>query len=263
MSSLFPYKVREKIWFKTEEITESDIGVIVDTKTETIWFFEGPKSSARNRSTARSLLADLKKKYMLYKFKRINEDSPGEILEKLEELKKAFRNKITFKQKVESLIKIFALLNVLNSALVIACSIYSSQSLFWALSQDSSSIIYFMADINFFYVYINLISVMLLISFLIFLSTLLLVAILKKNLSTTISALSTLTVFIALLIVKLWDVLIFFEQINGNILIRWDVLVLFVVCLEILSLFGAFFGITFGIIEKLNVKLIKETQIIE
>ena len=94
-SKLFPYKMKKKTWYRAEDVTESDIAVIVDTSRDTIFYWEGSKSSARNRSDAREILGQLKKKYIPYRFKRVTATtSPSEVLDKLAELKaKSFTGK--------------------------------------------------------------------------------------------------------------------------------------------------------------------------
>ncbi|MHA1282859.1 MAG: hypothetical protein ACTSQP_10175 [Promethearchaeota archaeon] len=116
-TKLFPYKMKKGQWFRAEDMTESDIVVIVDTSTETIWFYEGEKSSSRNRSIARELLGQLKRKYVPYRFKRVTNNSPEIILNKIDELKeKSFTGKIPgIKLELKDYSRIFYIMNLIAS----------------------------------------------------------------------------------------------------------------------------------------------------
>ena len=89
-TNLFPYKYLKGQWYQADEINDSDVVVVVDTSQETIWFQAGNKSTARNRSDARALLGDLMEKYTSYEFKRVSNETPDDILVKLDDLKELY-----------------------------------------------------------------------------------------------------------------------------------------------------------------------------
>ncbi len=257
-SKLFPYKLTKGQWFRAESFTESDIAVIVDTNREMIWFWEGDKSSARSRSYARDMLGQLKKKYIVYKFKRITSGSPEDILERLEDLReKSFTGKITgIRLELKDFSKIFYILNIVASSLIIISTIILGLMLFGTQIEINGTLHYSLISIEFLQS-IDLISLILLFSFVIFACSALFGHFLKKKLFSLMTLIAVCFIFIAFFMVRIWDVIIFYQESGIYIMIRKDVLTLFILCLSFLTISGLIIGLIMGLIGLKNLKKVE------
>lgn len=261
-SKLFPYKMKKETWYRAKSLTESDIAVIVDTNTETIWFWEGNKSSARNRSTAREILGKLKKKYIPYRFKRVTKNSPDNILFKLEQLQEeSFKGKIAgVRLESKDFSRLFYDLNLASSLLIVGVMIYLWSGLFWSSTINEQGYLLFSINYNQFLFYIAFNSFVLLVSFLIFMSSAFFGRVLKKRLFSYLSLIAGVFTFIAFFIMRIWDVTIYFSLEGNNILIRNDVFVLFVLALEFLITPALGVGILTGILGLRNIQLFEDVE---
>ena len=257
-SKLFPYKLTKGQWFRAESFTESDIAVIVDTNREMIWFWEGDKSSARSRSNARDMLGQLKKKYIVYKFKRITPSSPEDILERLEDLReKSFTGKIPgIRLELKDFSKIFYILNIVASSLVIIGTIILWMMLFGTQTEIGSALHYTLISTNFIE-NMNLTSLILLISFAIFACSSLFGHFLKKKLFSLMTLIALCFIFTAFIIVRIWDIIIFYQESGINIIIRTDVFILFILCLSLLMVPGLITGFVMGLLGLKNLKKVE------
>lgn len=259
-SKLFPYKMKKNTWYRADDITESDIAVIVDTKTDTIWFYEGTRSSARNRSNAREILGQLKKKYVPYKFQRVTKNSPEDIIQKLEELKaRNFTGKIPgLNYEIKEFSRIFYYLSFVASVLVLISMIYMIQGLTWSeVSIDNYA--HYSVDYNLFILYKDFISYSALSGFLIFIISAIFGFLVKKNMFSIVWIIAAILLFIAFFMLRIWDIILFYKLDGQNIVIRKDALILFILCLEFLIGQASVLGIIVGVIGIKN----KEIEISE
>ena len=257
-SKLFPYKLTKGQWFRAESFTESDIAVIVDTNREMIWFWEGTKSSARSRSNARDMLGQLKKKYIVYKFKRITSVSPEDILQRLEELReKSFTGKIPgLKLELTDFSKIFYILNVVASLLIIISACFLWVMLFASQIDIGGAIYYSIISINFSQS-IDLVSLILLISCAIFICSSLFGYFLKKKLFSLMTLIALCFIFIAFFMIRIWDVIVYYQEAGNSILIRKDVFILFILSLNFLIIPGLAIGLIMGLLGLKNLKKVE------
>lgn len=243
-TNLFPFIFKNERWYNAEGVNESDIGVIVDTDRATIWFFEGSKSSARNRSSAKELLADLRKRYELYAFKRISSDSPKEIIEYFEELKK--HDYITriqyFPYDLEKISKYYFYLNNTGCLLLIATLTFLIGFLLFSNTTYIDPFNYFSISFSRFLFNINLISILFIISFVIFIITSFFGVILNKRALFIYNLSTSIFVFIAFFMLRIWDIVLYFDIIGSTIYIRMDAIFLFIFNLDIFQLLGLIFG---------------------
>ncbi|TFG12212.1 MAG: hypothetical protein EU531_10780 [Promethearchaeota archaeon] len=243
-TNLFPFIFKNERWYNAEGVNDSDIGVIVDTDRAVIWFFEGPKSSARNRSSAKELLADLRQKYELYAFKRISNDTPKDILEYLEELKK--HDYITriryFQYDLEKISKYYFYLNNIGCLLLITAFTFLIGFLFLSDTINIDQFDYFSINFNRFLFTVNLISILFISSFIIFILTSFFGVILNKRALFIYNLTTSIVVFIAFFMLRIWDIILYYEIIGSIINIRMDAIFLFVFNLDIFLLLGLIFG---------------------
>ncbi len=238
-SKLFPYKMKKQTWFRAEDgINDSDIAVIVDTRpgSDTIWFWEGAKSSARSRSNAREILGQLKKKYIPYKFKRVTKNSPEEILLKLEELKgKSYTGKIRgIKYELKDFSRAFFSLNIIGGFIALFCIIYLAQIMTWNTTTKELSYTYYSIDYNMFLLIVNITSLCLLFLVFVFAGSAFFGGITKNKIFSVVTIIAAILSFIAFFMLRIWDQIIFYETVDQDLLIRKDILVIFAFCLEML-----------------------------
>lgn len=245
-TNLFPFIFKNERWYNAEGVNESDIGVIVDTDRAIIWFFEGSKSSARNRSSAKELLTELRQKYELYAFKHISKDSPKDILDYLEELKR--HDYITrirhFQYDLGKISKYyFYLCNIGCLLLIIAITF-----LIGFLINSNTSYInpydYFSENFNRFLVNVNFFSILLIISFAVFVITSFFGVILNKRALLIYNLSTSIFVFMAFFMLRIWDIILYYDIIGNTIYIRKDVIFLFIFNLFIFQILGLLVGYT-------------------
>lgn len=243
-SNLFSYKFRNGQWYKADSISESDIAVIVDTSRGTIWFFEGSKSTARNRSNARGLLGDLKKNYLLYKFKRISNKSPSYVLEELENLKQQYfiKSGISLQFNERKLIKFHFYFTSISNILLVISICFISLLISFSVSLLVDSYSHFVLSRGDFLFFINFNSILLISSFVIFIISALIGTFLRKRILVIYSIFAGLSIFIPLFMLRIWDIILITEQLGQSIYIRKDVLSLFILNLLILEIIGLILG---------------------
>ncbi len=245
-SNLFPFIFKNERWYNAEGINESDIGVIVDTDRAIIWFFEGSKSSARNRSSAKELLADLRQKYELYAFKHISNDSPKDILEYLEDLKK--HDYITriryFQYDLGKISKYYFYLNNIGCLLLIIALTFLIGFILNSNTSYINTFDYFSIHINRFLFNVNFISILLIISFAIFVIASFFGVILNKRALFIYNLITGIVIFMAFFMLRIWDIVFYYDIIGSTINIRIDVIFLFIFNLSIFQILGVLFGYT-------------------
>ncbi|MFO8018271.1 MAG: hypothetical protein R6U96_06515 [Promethearchaeia archaeon] len=254
--------MKKETWYRAKNLTESDIAVIVDTNTETIWFWEGNKSSARDRSTARDILGKLKKKYIPYTFKRVTKNSPDNILLKIDQLlEESFKGKIPgVRLESKDFSRIFYDLNIASCLLIGAVMIYLWSAFFWSSSAETLGYLHFSINYDLFLFYIAFNSYVLLVSCLIYMSSAFFGRILNKKLFSYLSLVAGVFTFITFFIMRIWDITIYFELEGNAILIRDDVFILFVMALEFLLAPALGIGIFTGIYGLTNINLLERTE---
>ncbi|MGQ4875878.1 MAG: hypothetical protein ACP6IY_17575 [Promethearchaeia archaeon] len=260
-TKLFPYKMKKGQWFRAEDMTESDIVVIVDTSTETIWFYEGEKSSSRNRSIARELLGQLKRKYVPYRFKRVTNNSPEIILNKIDELKeKSFTGKIPgIKLELKDYSRIFYIMNLIASCFAIFCSVFLWTLLFSKIT-ELNNYLHYKIDINLYLLYIDLNSYFLLASAFIFGVSGFFGKIIQKRLFSTLSIIVATIIFVSFFFLRIWDQFIFYDQSGNYYLIRSDALSLFIICIELLLIYSIIIGFFTAILGLKNIKIFEKVE---
>ena len=249
-SNLFAYKFKNDQWHNTDDINESDIVVIVDSSRNIIWYFEGRNSSARKRNNARGLLGDLKNKHTTYKFKKITSNTPRDIIRELQILKEQFFAS-TIKQlnvDISKISQLYFYLNAFGNLLIIV-----SLTIIILLIGGTGTRIYEnymhfsirLVDFEMIFMFLSLLS---LISFLLFLFAGLTVLILKQKIIATYNIFGSVLIFIAFYMISTWTNILYFEFDYQTILIRIDVFTLFVLNLAILYILGLFIGFVMSIL---------------
>ncbi len=243
-SNLFPFIFKNEQWYKADGVNDSDIGVIVDTDRNIIWFFEGSKSSARNRSGAKELLTDLKQKYELYSFKRISNSTPKEILDFVENLKK--HDYITriryFQYDLDKISTYYFYINNIGCLLLISAITFLFGFIFFSGTTTIGSFDHFSIYINSFTFNINLISILFISSFTIFLIASFFGVILNKRALFIYNLITSVCVFIAFFMLRIWDIIIYYDLLGNFIYIRKDVIFLFIFSLDVFQMLGIIFG---------------------
>lgn len=247
-SKLFPYKMKKGQWFRAEDVTDSDIAVIVDTTRDTIFFWEGARSSARSRSNARDLLGQLKKKYIPYKFQRVTNNSPEEILFKIEDLKaQSFTGRIPgVKFELKDFNKIFYILNIVSAVLAVISMVLIWQAPFWTETSTGLAHVHYSIDYNIHLLYVNLNSLLLLVAFLIIACTSFAGHVLKKKAYSTNTLVAMCFLFIAFFLMRIWDNIMYYEVVGNNLLFRKDVMLLFLLSMEVIIIPGMILSFLMG-----------------
>lgn len=259
-SKLFPYLLKNNQWIKLDEISSDDVAVLVDTSRDIIWYLEGEKATGRIKFDARGLLGELKKKYVPYKFKKIDSRAPIDVLDKIEELKKSslplsmkFRGK-----EIQEFSKYLYSLNIIAGILQVIGMIIITCALSWPQIYDSQSYLNYIIDSNRFDFYIELDSLLLFLSLIILIFTSFFGIIVRRKMFATSSIFLTVIIFFSLLYIRIGPTLLYFQATTPfpNILIRVDAFFFFIIGVEIIlfmSIVGSIIPGTYWLINK-NIK---------
>jgi len=249
-TNLFPYKYLKEQWYQADEINDSDVVVVVDTSQETIWFHAGNKSTARNRSDARALLGDLMEKYTSYEFKRVSNETPDEIIVKLDDLKELYyvRSVGSLNYDLRKVSSIYFYLNSIGGLLLVISISFLGFLIFGSGTSFIDSHLHYSIFFENFKFQISFISTLLIVSFSIFVTSTIMGIFLKKKQLFTKTLISGILIFIPFFIIKLWDISLYYEIIGQFIYFRIDVLIWFVFCIEILQTLAMIIGFYTGII---------------
>ncbi|MFW9939274.1 MAG: hypothetical protein ACFFD5_16655 [Candidatus Thorarchaeota archaeon] len=261
-SNLFPYKFGKGQWYKADNINENDLAVIVDPNRYNIWFFEGSKSAARDRSNARELLGELQNNYPQYEFKEITDSAPFEVLEEVEKLKEMsyIKGFLGIRYNLKNFSRLYFYLNYGGAFLLIVNMILLTEFILASSTIIYNSYQHFSIIYNTFLFNINLISILILCSFLVFLISALLALFLKKFKSFMYSFAASIFSFMGFFILRIWDIIIYYEQNNSIIFIRKDVLILLIFDIQLLLVISMVLGFLTGLI---GIKLDKEIKYLQ
>lgn len=249
-SNLFAYKFKNDQWHKADDINESDIGVIVDSSRNIIWYVEGRNSSARKRNNARGLLGELKNKHATYKIKKITSNTPRDIIRELQILKEQFFAS-TIKQLNVDISKIsntYFYLNAFGNLLIIVSLTIIILLIGGTSTRIHENFMHFSISFVDFEMIFMILSLLSLISFLLFLFAGLIVLILKQKIVATYNIFGSILIFIAFYMIGTWTNILYFEIDYQVILIRIDVFTLFVFNLAILYIIGLFIGFVMSLL---------------
>ncbi len=256
-SKLFSYLLKNNQWIKSDAISIDDVTVLVDTRRDIIWYLEGEKATARTKFDARGLLGELKKKYIPYKFKKIDSRAPIDVLDKIEELKKStshlgmkFRGK-----EIQEFSKYLYFLNIVAGILQVIGMIIITWALSWPQVYDSQSYLNYIINSNHFYFYIELDSLLLFFSLIIFIFTSFFGIILRRKIFTTSSIFLAVIIFLSLVYIRIGPTLLYFQATSPfpNILIRVDAFLFFIIGVDIIlfvSIVGSIIPGTYWLIKK-------------
>jgi len=249
-TNLFPYKYLKGQWYQADETNDSDVVVVVDTLQETIWFHAGNKSTARNRSDARALLGDLMEKYTSYEFKRVSNETPDEILVKLDDLKELYyvRSFASLNYDLRKVSSIYFYLNSIGCLLLIISISFLGFLIFGSGTSFIDSHLHYSILFENFIFQISFISMLLIVSFSIFVTSTIMGIFLKKKQLFTKTLIAGILIFITFSIVKLWDMALYYEILGQFIYFRIDVLIWYAFCIEILQTLAMIIGFYTGII---------------
>jgi hypothetical protein len=249
-TNLFPYKYLKGQWYQADETNDSDVVVVVDTSQETIWFHAGNKSTARNRSDARALLGDLMEKYTSYEFKRVSNETPDEILVKLDDLKELYyvRSFASLNYDLRKVSSIYFYLNNIGCLLLIISISFLGFLIFGSGTSFIDSHLHYSILFENFKFQISFISMLLIVSFSIFVTSTLMGIFLKKKQLFTKTLIAGILTFIPFFIINIWDLSLYYEIIGRFIYFRIDVLIWFSFCIEILQTLAMVIGFYTGII---------------
>ncbi len=249
-TNLFPYKYLKGQWYQADEINDSDVVVVVDTSQETIWFQAGNKSTARNRSDARALLGDLMEKYTSYEFKRVSNETPDDILVKLDDLKELYyvRSVGSLNYDLRKVSSIYFYLNSIGCLLLIISISFLGSLIFGSGTSFIDSHLHYSILFENFIFQISFISTLLIASFSLIVTSTIMGIFLKKKQLFTKTLISGILIFITFFIIKVWDISLYYEIIGQFIYFRIDVLIWYVFCIEILQILATIIGFYTGII---------------
>ena len=249
-TNLFPYKYLKGQWYQADEINDSDVVVVVDTSQETILFQAGNKSTARNRSDARALLGDLMEKYTSYEFKRVSNETPDEILVKLDDLKELYyvRSVGSLNYDLRKVSSIYFYLNSIGCLLLIISISFLGSLIFGSGTSFIDSHLHYSILFENFIFQISFISTLLIASFSLIVTSTIMGIFLKKKQLFTKTLISGILIFITFFIIKVWDISLYYEIIGQFIYFRIDVLIWYVFCIEILQILATIIGFYTGII---------------
>ncbi len=249
-TNLFPYKYLKGQWYQADEINDSNVVVIVDTSQEMIWFHAGNKSTARNRSDARGLLGDLMEKYMSYEFKRVSNETPDEILVKLDDLKELYyvRSVASLNYDLRKASIIYFYLNGIACLLLVISISFLGFLIFGSGTSFIDSHLHYSIFFKNFIFHISFISTLLIASFSLFVTSTIMGIFLKKKQLFTKTLISGILIFITFFIIKIWDISLYYEIIGQFIYLRIDALIWFAFCIEILQVLAMIIGFYTGII---------------
>jgi len=248
-TNLFPYKYLKGQWYQADETNDSDVVVVVDTSQETIWFHAGNKSTARNRSDARALLGDLMEKYTSYEFKRVSNETPDEILVKLDDLKELYyvRSFASLNYDLRKVSSIYFYLNSIGCLLLIISISFLGFLIFNSGTSFIDSHLHYSIFFENFIFQISFISTLLIVSFSIFVTSTIMGIFLKKKQLFTKTLIAGILTFIPFFIIKIWDIALYYEIIGQFIYFRIDVLIWFAFCIEIFQTLAMIIGFYTGI----------------
>jgi len=248
-TNLFPYKYLKGQWYQADETNDSDVVVVVDTSQETIWFHAGNKSTARNRSDARALLGDLMEKYTSYEFKRVSNETPDEILVKLDDLKELYyvRSFASLNYDLRKISSIYFYLNSIGCLLLIISISFLGFLIFNSGTSFIDSHLHYSIFFENFIFQISFISTLLIVSFSIFVTSTIMGIFLKKKQLFTKTLIAGILTFIPFFIIKIWDIALYYEIIGQFIYFRIDVLIWFAFCIEIFQTLAMIIGFYTGI----------------
>ncbi|MBY9003406.1 MAG: hypothetical protein KGD73_05495 [Candidatus Lokiarchaeota archaeon] len=243
-SNLFAYKFKNDQWHNADGINESDIVVIVDSSRNLIWHFEGRNSSARKCNKARELLGEIKNKHATYKIKKITSKTPRDIIRELQILKEQYFAS-TIQQLNVDISKVsqaYFYLNAFGNLLIII-----SLTIIILLIGGTGTQIYEnyqhfsirLVDFEMIFIVLSLLS---LISFLLFLFAGLIVLVLKQKIVATYNIFGSILTFIAFYMISTRTNVFYLEIDFQTILIRIDVFSLFVFNVAILYIISLFIG---------------------
>jgi len=258
-SNLFPYKFVKDQWYKADNISKEDLAVIVDTNRYKIWVFEGSKSTARDRSNARELLGELKKNYPQYEFKEISDSAPFEVLEEIEKLKEMsyIKGFLGVRYNLKNFSRLYFYLNYGAAFLLILNMILLTEFLLASSTIIFNSYQHYSIFYNSFLFNVNFISILILCSFLIFLISALTALLLKKFKPFIYSFAASVFSFIGFFMLRIWNIILYYEQNNLIIYIRKDVLILLVFDIQLLQIISIVLGFLTGLI---GIKFDKEIK---
>ncbi len=261
-SKLFSYLLKNNQWIKSDAISIDDVTVLVDTTRDIIWYLEGEKATARTKFDARGLLGELKKKYIPYKFKKIDSRAPIDVLDKIEELKKSTSHlSMKFRGKeIQEFSKYLYSLNIVAGILQIIGMIIITWALSWPQVYDSQSYLNYIINSNYFDFYIELNSLLLFLSMIIFIFTSFFGIIVRRKMFTTSSIFLAVIIFFSLVYIRIGPTLLYFQATTPfpNILIRVDAFLFFIIGVDIIlliSIVGSVIPETYWLIKK-NIKKI-------
>lgn len=237
-SKLFPYVLRNNQWIKSEEISIDDIAVLVDTQRDIIWYHESEKCTARTKFEARGLLTQLKEKYVPYKFKRIDNTSPQDILYKLEELRKeetALRMEVLGREIQDFSVVLFYL-NIAAGLLQVFSVIFLITTLFWPQTFDSQSFLNYSVNINTFTSAIDFLTFLVLISFILFSLTGFLGVSSKRGDILKVSGLLAIILYLSLIYIRIGITpqFLYYTLVMPDLVIRTDAYTWFVIGAEMI-----------------------------
>ena len=244
-SNLFPYKYSMEEWYKADFINESDVVVIVDTSRETIWFYRGIKSTARNRSKARELLNDLMKNYPSYSLKNVSEETPDDVLILLEDLKEQFykRRLATLSFDLRKVSFTFLILCLVACFLFVLLITLSTLFIIGSNTTVFDEYIHFIIPKSNFSFLMLFFSLIFLVSFICFIITFLIAFFLRKSILIWYSLVAFILSFLGFFIIRIWDFILFFKISGQMILFRVDVFMMFIINFNIIGLILLIFSI--------------------
>jgi hypothetical protein len=244
-SNLFAYKFSNGEWLSANDINESDVGVIIDTSREAIWFFSGKFSSARKRSNARELLSNLLNQYSSYVMNIVADDTPDDILVKLEDLKEEYykRRLANLNYDIRKVSNAFFYLNLFACLLLIVVITFSIMLIFGGSTTFIDNYSHFSMPFENYILQIFFLTAFTLTPF-IFFSINTLITIFTNNIKLAMLSLTAaLTSFIGFFILRIWDLTIFYQIIGWSIYVRVDVLILFILNINIFGILSLLFGL--------------------
>lgn len=257
-TNYFSYKMKKGQWAKADALNESDIAVIIDINMEIFWFWEGTHSTARDRYNARQILGQLRKKYTSYRFKRINKEASEDVRDQLEllQIHALARKKSDKKNIIKNLSNIFHTISLINCTLIIITIILLT-SMFFQFQAINPDL--YINQNNFISIFV-ISSLLLLLSFILFIISATYSGISRNTLLLIISIIGCCLIFIPFFILRIWDVILIHVISNEQYIFQNDAIFFFIFSMDIFLVLNILCSLSIGIMGFMNVSLIRKKE---
>ncbi len=248
-SNLFSYILKQNQWIKSDEISIDDVAVLVDTQRDIIWYYESERSTARTKFEARGLLTQLKEKYVPYKFKKIDNTSPQDVLNEIETLRKG-RSGLKMEilgKKIHDFSSVLYSLNITAGLLQVLTVFFLALTLSWQESVNELSFLAYEVNYIEYVGYIDILSFLILVSFIVFCITSFFGLVTRLSNFSRVSIILAIVLYLALIYIRIGQLYLYFEIELPNLIIRADAFRFFLLGGEIILIIAVLISLSSSI----------------